>query len=319
MASEPRLPLRERLLTAFSGQPDGLPKYVREIAEGDDEGFFGPGSAVWEVHAGMPTLVAGIRALLMQTLHPGAMAGVHDWSRYKTDSMGRLAGTIRWIVCTTFGSTEQAVRESDRVKHFHERVVGTYIDGTGVERDYRAGDGDLLRWVHLAFTEAFLGSHQTFGGPIPGGADRYVREWATAGALVDAPDSPTSEAELRAALDRFRTDGILRRDERVDEAVRFLKKPPLPGTGLAYRVLFAGAVASIPDEYLRLLGLRRPRWPAIPLTRVVLWAVGRALGSGPSSRSLAEARVARLRAAGAGTAGTATSSPARNPRDPASP
>ena len=70
------------------GWPEGRARWIAEIGEGDDEGFFGPESAAWEVHAAMPTLVAGIRALLMQTLHPGAMAGVHDWSRYKSDPLG---------------------------------------------------------------------------------------------------------------------------------------------------------------------------------------------------------------------------------------
>jgi uncharacterized protein (DUF2236 family) len=241
----------------------------------------------------MPTLVAGIRALLMQTLHPGAMAGVHDWSRYKTDPAGRLTGTIRWIVATTYGSTEMARRESERVSRFHDRVNGD-VDG----KPYSAHDPELLHWVHLAFTEAFLGCQETWGGPIPGGPDAYVREWATAGRLVGAPDSPVTRRELREQLDGFRTSGALRRDARVDEAVRFIRTPPLPRTGAAYRILFAGAVASIPVEYRRLLGLRRAWWPAITTTRFVLWAAGRVLvGSpSPSARERAAARVARLRA-----------------------
>ena len=290
-------PLRRRLLSALTGADDGRADWIQQISDGDDEGFFGPESAAWAVHAGMPTLVAGIRALLMQTLHPGAMAGVHDWSRYKTDPLGRLTGTIRWIVATTFGSTELARRESARVSRFHDRVNGAYPVANG-EVDYSAHDPELLRWVHLAFTEAFLGCHETWGAPIPGGADAYVREWALAGELVGARDLPTTRAELRAQLDGFRTRGVLRRDERVDEAVRFIGRPPLPGTGPAYRILFAGAVASIPVEYRRLLGLRRAWWPAITVARVVLWVVGRTLAgaASPSARELAGARVARLRA-----------------------
>jgi uncharacterized protein (DUF2236 family) len=295
-------PLRRKLLNALTGGPEGRADWIAEIGDGDDEGFFGPESAAWEVHAAMPTLVAGIRALLMQTLHPGAMAGVHDWSRYKSDPLGRLTGTIRWIVATTFGSTEMARRESARVSRFHDRVNGAYpaaADSTaGADVSYSAHDPELLRWVHLAFTEAFLGCHETWGGPIPGGADGYVREWAQAGELVGARDLPTTRAELRAQLDDFRTRGILRRDERVDEAVRFIRTPPLSGTGPAYSILFAGAVASIPVEYRRLLGLRRAWWPAVTATRVVLWVAGRALAGSesPSARQLATARVARLRA-----------------------
>jgi uncharacterized protein (DUF2236 family) len=295
--ASPLLLLQRKLLAALTGSPDGRAAWIATIADGDDEGYFGPESAAWEVHSAMPTLVAGIRALLMQTLHPGAMAGVHDWSRYKSDPLGRLTGTIRWIVATTFGSTEMADRESARVARFHDRVSGSY-PATAGDQAYSAHDPELLRWVHLAFTEAFLGCHETWGRPIPGGADGYVREWAKAGELVGAADLPTTRAEVRAQLDDFRARGVLRRDERVDEAVRFIRTPPLPGTGPAYSILYAGAVASIPVEYRRLLGLRRAWWPAVTLTRIVLAIAGRALaGSGsPTARQLATARVARLRA-----------------------
>jgi uncharacterized protein (DUF2236 family) len=292
-----RSALRERLLTALTGDPLGRASWITEVGEGDDEGYFGPESPTWVVHGDMPTLVAGIRALLMQTLHPGAMAGVHDWSRYRTDAAGRLAGTIRWIVAVTFGSRAQADRESARVRRFHDRVNGSYLDG---EREvaYSAHDPELLDWVHLAFTEAFLGCQETWGRPIPGGADAYVADWATAGRLVGAQHPPTTRAELHAELERLRATGVLRRDERVDDAVHFLRTPPIAGSGLAYRILFAGAVASIPPEFRRMLGLRRAWWPAITATRLVLAVAGAVLTGSPepSARERAIARVARLRA-----------------------
>jgi uncharacterized protein (DUF2236 family) len=282
---------------ALTGDPEGRADWISAVDEGDDEGYFGPQSPTWTVHAEMPTLVAGIRALLMQTLHPGAMAGVHDWSRYRTDAAGRLTGTIRWIVAVTFGSRAQADRESARVGRFHDRVNGSYRSG---EREvaYSAHDTELLDWVHLAFTDAFLGSHETWGGPIPGGADAYVRDWGVAGRLVGAQNTPTTRAELHEQLEDLRARGVLRRDERVDDAVRFLRKPPIAGSGIAYRILFAGAVASIPPEFRRLLGLRRPAWPAITATRLLLASAGWVLAGGgaPSARERAVARVARLRA-----------------------
>lgn len=297
----PRSALRRRLLTALTGDPEGRAAWIDAVDEGDDEGYFGPESPTWVVHGDMPTLVAGIRALLMQTLHPGAMAGVHDWSRYRTDAAGRLTGTIRWIVSVTFGSRAQADRESARVGRFHDRVQGTYRASTPDgerEVDYSAHDPELLDWVHLAFTEAFLGCQETWGRAIPGGADRYVADWATAGRLVGAQHPPTTRAELHAELERLRVTGVLRRDDRVDDAVSFLREPPIAGTGLAYRILFAGAAASIPPEFRRLLGLRRPWWPAITATRILLAAAAWVLrGSpAPSARERAIARVARLRA-----------------------
>lgn len=297
VAADRRSALRAELLTAFSGHPDGLAPWVQELGEGDDEGFFEPGGAAWTVHAGMGTLVAGIRALLMQALHPGAMAGVHDWSRYRQDPLGRLTGTVRWIVVTTFGTREQAERETARVMRFHGRVQGEYVGNDGAARDYTAADADLVRWVHLAFTDAFLGSHLEWGGPIPGGADEYVREWATAGDLMGVDAPPRSHAELRHQLASFR--GQLRRDERVDDVVRFIRTPPLsPRLRRAYAVLFAGAVASLPAEYRELLGLRRPWWPAKTLTALALRGAGAALrrGDGRSSAEIAMGRVQRLRA-----------------------
>ena len=286
---------RSHLLSTLSGDTSGRPAWVGRIEEGDDDGFFGPGSAAWAVHGGLPTMVAGIRALLMQTLHPGAMAGVHDWSRYREDPLGRLSGTIQWLVTVTFAATEQARAESDRVGRFHGRVTGTYLDARGVQRPYAAGDPELLSWVHVVFTDAFLRSHQLWDGAIPGGADGYVREWSTAGELVGVVDPPRSEAELAARLEAFRSAGILKSDERVAEAVRFIRNPPLRrGMMPAYRVMFAGAVASIPVEYRRMLGLRRSWLPVVWGTRVVLGGVRLLLGSSSTSEDAARSRIARL-------------------------
>ena len=206
-----------------------------------------PDSAAWAVHGALPTFVAGIRALLLQTLHPGAMAGVHDWSLYREDALGRLSRTVRWIVVVTFSDTAAAVRESRRIDRLHERVAGSYTDAGGTARRYSARDTELLTWVHDVFTDSFLVCHQIWGGPIPGGADQYVREWATAGELVGVQSPPRSAAELHSQLDEFRRSGALTSDDRVAEAVRFIRSPGLKQSIMpAYRILFAGAVASIP-------------------------------------------------------------------------
>ena len=286
---------RSHLLVTLSGNGDGRPRWVEKMELGDDIGFFGPGSASWAVHGGMATMVAGIRALLMQTLHPGAMAGVHDWSRYKEDPLGRLSGTIQWLVTVTFADTTQAAHESSRVGRFHDRVAGTYRDAQGIERPYAAGDPELLAWVHIVFTDAFLATHSIWGGPIPGGADGYVREWAKAGELIGVHNPPRSASELQAQLDAFKDAGILKSDERVAEAVRFIRNPPLRrGMMPFYRVMFAGAVASIPREYRELLGLRRSLLPVVWATGAVLGLVRLLLGRSSTSEDAARARIARL-------------------------
>ncbi len=289
--------LRARLLTAVAGHPDGTAPYVLALADGDDAGYFAEDSAPWIVHAGMGTFVAGIRALLLQALHPGAMAGVHDWSRYREDPLGRLSGTVRWMVTLTFGSRAQADAELGRVGRFHARVAGEYRDGAGATRAYTATDAELVDWVHVAFADAFLTCHERWGGAIPGGADAYVREWATAGRLMGVASPPESAADLRDRRDGYLRRGALRGDERVADVVRFLRRPPFTGAlGIAYRVLFAGAVATIPRPYRRMLGLRRTPLPVVTLTRMALWFAGRAIGSGPRAQDFARLRLRRLEA-----------------------
>lgn len=291
--------IRSRLLETFSGQSDGTPAWVHRIAEGDDAGYFGIGSAAWAVHGGMPTMVAGVRALLMQTLHPGAMAGVHDWSRYREDPLGRLAGTIQWLITVTFGDTALAKAESVRVEGFHQRVRGEYIDAHGVRRTYSAADPELKAWVHIVFTDAFLSCHELWGDPIPGGSDEYVREWAVAGELLGVTDVPRTATQLRDAIDALYRAGTLKSDERVRETVKFLRKPPLaPSVLFFYRLLFAAAVASLPRQYRRMLGLRRSPFPVIWLTGLLLRFLRRVLGPASTSEQAARERLTRLSAGG---------------------
>lgn len=288
---------KSHLLSTLSGSSEGRPAWVDRLEDGADAGFFGPGSASWMVHGELPTMVAGIRSLLMQALHPGALAGVHDWSRYREDPLGRLSGTIRWLMTVTFADTTTAVAESQRVGRFHERVTGTYLDANGNEREYAAGDPELLDWVHSVFTDSFLACQLLWGSPIPGGADAYVSEWATAGELIGVQQPPRSAAELKEHLHSVYAAGTLKHDERVAEIVHFIRNPPLSrGVLPAYRVLFAGAVASIPREYRELLGLGRPLFPAVTTTRVVLGGVRRILGRRSTSEDAALRRIARISA-----------------------
>lgn len=248
-------------------------------------------------------MVAGVRALLMQALHPGAMAGVHDWSRYREDPLGRLAGTVQWVITVTFGDTELAQRESQRVESYHHRVKGTYRDRTGAEIPYSADDPDLKRWVHIVFTDAFLSCHELWGEPIPGGSDAYVREWVAAGELLGVTDAPRSARELHESIDALADAGVLVCDDRVRETVAFLRKPPLRGSVLFfYRIFFAAAVASLPKRYRSLLGLKRSKFPVVWLTGVILWLLRKILGSSSTSERAARERIARIRGESRGVA-----------------
>ncbi|ARC56375.1 hypothetical protein AS850_04705 [Frondihabitans sp. 762G35] len=293
-------PIRARLQYTFNGQSTGIPQWVQDLEKGDDPGFFGPGSAVWAVHGGMSTIPAGVRALLVQALHPGALAGVHDHSRYREDPLGRLAGTIRWIFTVSYGSQEAARHASDWVLRLHEKVVGSYVDGHGREHDYRANDPDLLAWVHMAFADSFLEAALAWGADIPGGPDAYVREWAIAGELMGVEDPPRSVAEMKAQLRSFDERGVLERSARTDDVVRFLKRPPLfPVLRVGYPVLFNGAVGTLSPRFRELLGLEAPRLGPLELptrqpAQIMLDGIEAILGAEPAAAKAARARRARL-------------------------
>ncbi len=288
--------MRARLMRALSGDPTGSPRWARELAEGDDEGYLPVEGAAWAVHSGPATLVAGVRALLVQALHPGALAGVQEFDRYREDPLGRLAGTVRWVVVVTYGSRTQVDAELSRVAKLHERVRGDYTTGSGAPAPYSASDPRLAEWVHLAFTDAFLTASRWFGGPIPGGEDAYVGEWVTAGRLMGVADPPTTAAELAARLQEFRDRGELAGGPAAEQIVDFLRTPPLGGVGaVGYRVIFESAVATLPVWARDLLGVRRSRLPVVTAARVMLPVVGRMLrraGERPQDR--ARRRLARL-------------------------
>jgi uncharacterized protein (DUF2236 family) len=290
--------VRSRVVAGFrsivSGDPNGTPPWVQELAHGDDAGYFGPGSAVWAVHADVATLVGGVRALLLQTLHPAAITGVDQHSTYRQDPLARLAGTSRWLTVTAFGDRAAADREAARVRGMHRQVKGTYRAADGVERGYRAGDDRLLSWVHATFTDSFVVAQQVFGAPIPGGPDRYVEEWATAGRLVGVSAPPRSVCELDELITGFTPE--LARTEAALRTLDFLRRPPLPPAAqVGYAVLFAAAASTLRPEHRVLLGLdasgiRAPRAAA----RALLGGLRRLLADGPPALAAARDRVERL-------------------------
>ncbi|MFI2564280.1 oxygenase MpaB family protein [Paenarthrobacter sp. NPDC018779] len=294
------LDYRHELQRTFTGTSGTPPDWVPRLAEGNDAGYHLPGSAVWAVHGSMSTIVAGIRVLLMQALHPGALAGVYEHSGFKEDPLGRLATTIRWIFTVTYGSTEAAEEASGRVRKIHKHVRGTYVDGNGAQRTYQANDPELLRWVHVTYAESFLTAHRIFGGPIPGGPDAYVRQWASAGRLMGVEYPPLTEASVRREIEEWRASGVLRSDHRLAETVAFIRRPPLsPLLRPGYRILFAAAVESLEPEYREMLGLKTARigpvpLPAIPAARVALAMVHLALGRRGPSELAARSRLERL-------------------------
>ena len=289
--------MKERVANRFrqivSGSPDGRPDWVKLIAHGEGVGLFVPGSAVWQVHGTVATLVGGIRALLLQAAHPAALTGVSQHSRYETDPLGRLAGTSRWLTITTFGSIEAIANEAARVNAMHDHVQGDFKSKSGEVKHYRAADPRYLLWVHCAFTDSFLAAHQAFGYPIEEGADAYVREWSQSALGLGLLEAPQSVAELKATMDEFLATDLAPSAETAD-VVKFILKPPLGISALIfYLVLAKSAISTLTPAQQKILGLkpvnRTWRWICAGLLKLLSLA----LGKESPSQEVARERIAR--------------------------
>ncbi len=238
------------------------------IWHSEGERWFSPGDPIWKVHADAAMFPGGIRALLLQSLHPLAMAGVAGHSGYKGDAWGRLQRTSEFLATTTFGTVEDAQQAIRRVRAIHRRVRGTAPDG----RPYAASDPHLLRWVHVAEADSFLTAHQHYAAaPLTDAeADRYVEQAALVAGLLGVEDAPTTVSGLRAAIESYRPE--LEGTPAAREAARFLLvNPPLPlAARPGYAALAAGAVSMLP---------RWARWPLrLPWLPVTEQLVGRRVG-----------------------------------------
>lgn len=140
-----------------------------------DPGLFGPDSVVWKVHGDfMSMMIGGISSLILQALHPLALAGVWDHSNFREDLKGRLGRTAFFIAATTYGNTEMAHRAITRVKSIHSTLHGKHPDG----RSYSVSDPHLLYWVHLTEASSFLNAHRIYLNPNISlcDQDQYFRE-----------------------------------------------------------------------------------------------------------------------------------------------
>ncbi|MCK0118530.1 DUF2236 domain-containing protein [Isoptericola sp. S6320L] len=206
--------------------------------------WFVAGSPVRRVHADAATFVGGLRALLLQSLHPLAMAGVAGHSGFRGDPWGRLARTSTFLATTTFATADDAREMVDRVRAVHERVRGKAPDG----RPYRASDPHLLSWVHAAEADSFLTAHQRYGERrlTPAEADEYVAQSGRVARALGAQDVPQTVAELAAVLESFRPE-LEATPAALDTAHFLLREPPLPrAVRPPYRLLAAGAVSLLP-------------------------------------------------------------------------
>jgi uncharacterized protein (DUF2236 family) len=266
-----------------------------------DDGFFGPGSVTWRVGGDLTGPVAGLRSLMVQALHPLAMAGVDQHSDWRRAPVGRLAATSGYVTTVSFGERAAAQRAAERVRRIHEHVRGTDpVTGRG----YAASDPALLLWVHAALVESGLAVGQLFGTPLPPqDSDRYVAEMVIAAELVGVPAElvPASTAELDSYITSMRPE--LRCTTAARESMAYLLDPPGLDEDIAeiWQDIRYAAVASLPGWAREMYGYEVP--PTTPErreeVRQVLGILDAVFLGEPGVLEARQRIVARMRAASA--------------------
>ena len=245
-----------------------------------DPGLFGPDSVTWQVHGDPSMALAGLRALLLQAVHPLAMAGVAQHSDFRTDPWGRLFRTAEYVGVTTYGTTAEATRAGAKVRGIHGKLAGIEPESGHA---YRVNDPDLLRWVHCCEAESFLSTAVRCGLRLSGDEqDRYYAEQTRQAALVglDPGWVPADRAAMADYFGDMRPQ--LRLTEQARQAALFVLWPPMPSrirlatpARPAWVAIAAASAAMLPRWARRLY-----RLPALPTTDLGASAVGLALRSG---------------------------------------
>jgi uncharacterized protein (DUF2236 family) len=239
------------------------------------DGLFGARSAAWAVHGDVTTMmVGGIASLLLQMLHPAVLAGVWDHSAFRDDMAGRLRRTARFIALTTYGGRDEAAAAIARVRAIHDRVTGRTADGT----PYRAGDPDLLAWVHVTEATSFLAAYVRHAAPAMPGAmqDRYFAEMAQVAEALGADPVPRSRVEAARLIAAMRP--ALRFDDRTAAIATLVLEPPAasPAIAPAMSLTMRAAVDLLPPWARAMHGLE-PSGAAGPLVRAGTTGLARML------------------------------------------
>jgi uncharacterized protein (DUF2236 family) len=238
-----------------------------------DDGFFGPASIAWRISGDLSAPVAGLRALMIQALHPLAMAGVDQHSDWRADPVGRLAATSAYLATITFGERGSAERAAARVRRIHERVTGVDPE-TG--ESYAAGDPALLLWVHAALVDSNIAAREKFGTPLSADdADRYIGEMVVAARLVGVPTElvPDNAAALGTYLSSVWPRLLCTAAAR--ESMAYLLDPPGLDAEVAeiWQDIREATLISLPDWARQLYGHNAPE-----LTQVRREEIRQALG-----------------------------------------
>ena len=169
--------------------------------------------------------IGGLRALLLQSLHPVVANGFAVHSAYREESWGRLMRTADYVALTTFGTTGQVDRVAGHVRAAH--AGSEFVDpGDGSMR--RIDEPELLLWVHTCLVDSMLAVTRRGGLELSEvEADAYVQEQVLAGELlgVDPDAAPRSQADVADYLADVR--GSLHLSGPARDAVAVVLAPPI--------------------------------------------------------------------------------------------
>ena len=274
-----------------------------------DLGLFGPDSVTWKLHEEPILIVAGLRSLYLQALHPRAMAGVAQNSHYKADPWGRLVRTSMYVGTTIYGTTAEVEAAGGRLRRLHSRLSAT--DPRTGER-FRVDEPDLLRWVHVTTVESFLSTARRAGLALTDDeVDAYYTEQLRSAELVglDPASVPATAAEIAAYYEDVQPELAMTRE--AAETMIFLTAPPVPWkmslplriglnigpTRWAYLGIAATALGLLPPWARRLYG--GLGWPTTDVSaelsvrsmRLLLNALPRKLRDGPLRQAAMERAV----------------------------
>lgn len=239
-----------------------------------DDALFARDTPIRQVHADIVGMMTGgMRALLLQMLHPHALQGVLDHSNFRADMHGRLQRTARFIAVTTFGHRDDAHAAIARVNRIHARVGGTLPDGTR----YEATNPRTLAWVHVTEAQSFLAGYLRHVRPDMSAADQdeYYRQFAVIARALGADPVPETRAEADRIFRELRHD--LNGSKEAREVAQLVLSQRPPGTPLAVQTMItADATTMLPDWARHMLHLQRPVFGALP-ARAAAWGMGRTL------------------------------------------
>ena len=231
-------------LQNMTGASSSLEEFKLPIG---DPGLFGPQSVTWKVHADFSAMmVGGLSSLMIQALHPRALAAVWDHSNFRHQLKARLGRTALFVAATTYGSVDLATKHVQRVNAIHAKIKGIDLKGQA----YIANEPHLLRWVHLVETISFLNAYQHLAlQPLcPSDCDRYVVEMNKVGEMLGATNLPLTFSDTKHAMTQYEPELVF--DQRTRETLRSIESYSVDLTEKPFFALILSASFDIVPEWL---------------------------------------------------------------------